>query len=317
LLTQGQVTEVNVTITVCYDIFCLSAGKFLDQVAICCAGFSDGGDSGSLIVSTDGSRKPVGLLFAGGSNRTYANRIDRVLNRFGVTIDGSTSPPPTPDPVTDLAVSGVSAPASATVGEQVSVAVTVQNTGDQTVAGGTQVTLVDATDNLTIGSGTLSSLDAGGSATLTFGWNTTGRSPGAHTLTGSHSLTDDVASNNSGSTGITLNAPPTPGMHVGDLDAGTTLQTRTWTAIVTISVHDGAHAPIAGATVQGAFTAKGSGSCITGSNGSCTISKSRLRDQSVAFSVSSVSHATSAYVPASNHDGDGDSNGTTITVTRP
>ncbi|MGH2670668.1 MAG: hypothetical protein ACRDH5_16420, partial [bacterium] len=45
-LTQGQVSEVNVTLDVCYDIFCFFVGRFHDQIAICCTAFSDGGDSG-------------------------------------------------------------------------------------------------------------------------------------------------------------------------------------------------------------------------------------------------------------------------------
>src|SRR3989449_6965451 len=46
--------------------------------------FSGGGDSGSLIVTDDQNRSPVGLLFAGSSTQTIANRIDLVLNNFGV-----------------------------------------------------------------------------------------------------------------------------------------------------------------------------------------------------------------------------------------
>jgi hypothetical protein len=99
-LTKGQVTEVAVTIDVCYDIFCLSIGRFNDQVGVCCAGFSDGGDSGSLIVSDDANRNPVALLFAGDGTRTYGNRIDFVLRRFHVSIDGSSSPPPPPPAAT-------------------------------------------------------------------------------------------------------------------------------------------------------------------------------------------------------------------------
>src|SRR5438093_982077 len=80
--------------------------RFCDQVAICCSGFSDGGDSGSLIVSADGNKNPIALLFAGDQTLTYGNRIDLVLAKFGVTMDGGSPPPP----VTDLAVSAVSAP---------------------------------------------------------------------------------------------------------------------------------------------------------------------------------------------------------------
>jgi hypothetical protein len=47
--------------------------------------FSQGGDSGSLIVDAMTSR-PVALLFAGGGNQTFACPIDRVLSRFDVDI---------------------------------------------------------------------------------------------------------------------------------------------------------------------------------------------------------------------------------------
>ncbi|MDX1662097.1 MAG: PKD domain-containing protein, partial [Gemmatimonadota bacterium] len=88
-LTIGEVTEINVTVTVCYEgfaIFCSKSATFVDQIGIGDGTFSDGGDSGSLIVSQSGAN-PVGLLFAGSSSRTIANRIDLVLDRFGVTVD--------------------------------------------------------------------------------------------------------------------------------------------------------------------------------------------------------------------------------------
>ena len=47
--------------------------------------FSLGGDSGSLVVDNPASH-PVGLLFAGDGQRTLANPIDLVLNRFGATV---------------------------------------------------------------------------------------------------------------------------------------------------------------------------------------------------------------------------------------
>jgi hypothetical protein len=51
--------------------------------------FSDGGDSGSLIV--DGRGKALGLLFAGGESDdgedlTFANRIDRVVSKLGISL---------------------------------------------------------------------------------------------------------------------------------------------------------------------------------------------------------------------------------------
>jgi hypothetical protein len=321
-LTTGTISEINVTLDVCYDIFCLFVGRFHDQVAICCAAFSDGGDSGSLIVTTGTGKNPVGLLFAGGGNRTYANRIDRVLNRFGVTIDGGTSPPP---PLTDVAVSGLSVPASATQGQQVAVGVALQNAGNQTVAGAFDVTLSDVTEGVTIGTQTVAAgFGAGASTTLDFTWNTTGRSLGSHTLQATHSLSDDNAGNDSRTTAVTLNPPPSGDvtMHVGDLDGDRSSQGRTWTAIVTVVVHDGLHGPVSAATVSGAFSAggKGAGSCVTGSAGSCTIVKSRLRSPSVTFTVGNVTRSGLTYASASNHDGDTGSqgsNGTTIIVASP
>jgi PKD repeat protein len=89
-LTQGEVAEINVQISVCYEVtffFCSKAATFADQLGISDGSFSGGGDSGSLIVTNDASASPVGLLFAGGDTRTFANRIDLVLDRFGVSVD--------------------------------------------------------------------------------------------------------------------------------------------------------------------------------------------------------------------------------------
>lgn len=103
--THGEVSELNVTVTVCYEGFmvCTKSATFVDQIAVTPGSFSEGGDSGSLIVTDDGKNNPVGLLFAGSSEHTLANPIGYVLNRFNVTVDdgsGGTTPtnnPPTAD----------------------------------------------------------------------------------------------------------------------------------------------------------------------------------------------------------------------------
>jgi len=94
-VTFGQISEVNVTVVVCYAGFplCTKSATFVNQFAVA-GSFSAGGDSGSLIV-TSAENNPVGLLFAGSSNRTIGNRIQDVLNYFNVSIDdGSGSQPP-------------------------------------------------------------------------------------------------------------------------------------------------------------------------------------------------------------------------------
>jgi hypothetical protein len=90
--TSGRVTAFELdNVVVGYDIGNL---RFDDQIEIEGAGmdaFSDGGDSGSLIVDED--LKAVGLLFAGGDSGgtngqglTYANPIHRVLDALKVDL---------------------------------------------------------------------------------------------------------------------------------------------------------------------------------------------------------------------------------------
>jgi hypothetical protein len=93
-LTQGVVTEVNATVNVGYGED--GTALFMKQIVIkgIKGKFSRGGDSGSLIVTDDTECNPVGLLFAGGGNRTIANPIGLVLETLGdnigydLTIDG-------------------------------------------------------------------------------------------------------------------------------------------------------------------------------------------------------------------------------------
>ena len=118
---------------------------------------------------------------------------------------------------------------------------------------------------------------------------------------------------------------PTPGatnsIHVGDLDGAGTSQGNRWTSTVTITVHDANHNPVANATVTGSWSsgATGTASCTTASNGQCTVTKSNLSRgrSSVTFSVSNITRSNYTYVSASNHDPDGGSTGTRITVARP
>jgi hypothetical protein len=79
--TIGNVTTVNVTVQVSYG-----AGKmaiFEDQIALG-SGMSQGGDSGSLVVSQD--NQAVGLLFAGSDTTTIISPIHYVTDMLDVTI---------------------------------------------------------------------------------------------------------------------------------------------------------------------------------------------------------------------------------------
>ena len=322
-LTKGQITGVNATLTICYEvvfIFCTKSARFVDQIIIEPAGFSGGGDSGSLIVTDDANKSPVALLFAGSSTQTIANRLDLVLNYFDVAIDGGNAPPP--DPLTDIAVTSVTAPTSVTVGATANVVVSVRNVGNQPVTT-FDVTLDDVTDAARIGTQSVASLSAGASTSLTFPWNTTGASLGAHTLTAAQTFADDNPANDQASRAITVSSPAV-GMHVGDLDAFPMRGSTSWSATVEIAVHDASHNPVNGATVVGNWSRTGlnANTCTTGSggsNGTCIVlfPSIPLSAPQIRFTVTRVTKAGSTYQSAANHDDDGTSNGTFIIVTRP
>jgi subtilisin family serine protease len=138
-------------------------------------------------------------------------------------------------------------------------------------------------------------------------------------------VTDDDGAADTDQQDVTVSESTPPpaggGMHVGDLDGTSTSQGRTWTAIVTIAIDDADHAAVANATVNGAWTggAGGSGQCTTNDSGQCTveIGNIRKRNGSATFTVGSVTHDTETYVDLGNHDPDGDSDGTAITIIKP
>jgi hypothetical protein len=86
-------------------------------------------------------------------------------------------------------------------------------------------------------------------------------------------------------------------------------------------VHDAGHNSVASAPVSGNWTGgyAGGGQCTTGGDGTCQVTTGGIwrRQSSVIFTVADASAAGYTYVLADNHDPDGDSNGTQITVSRP
>ncbi len=112
-------------------------------------------------------------------------------------------------------------------------------------------------------------------------------------------------------------APVPNSVHVGNL----VYSVRTVGAKVRVSVevyvHDSSHDPVAGATVSGEWTgASGSTSCSTGTTPFCVVeTKPLTAPGSVTFAVTGVTSDAAPYDHALNHDADGDSNGTSITVT--
>ncbi|MBW8001588.1 MAG: carboxypeptidase-like regulatory domain-containing protein [Planctomycetes bacterium] len=104
--TFGSVLAVDVTVDIGYSRECGGAfnqvARFVNQIRIGGSDFSDGGDSGSLIVESgnvdpvDGLPRAVGLLFAGSSSSTLANPIEPILSLLDVTMVGGVVVPPGP-----------------------------------------------------------------------------------------------------------------------------------------------------------------------------------------------------------------------------
>jgi hypothetical protein len=95
--TVGVIMDVSASFWVGFE---QGNGWFEDQIAIQGVGtapFSQSGDSGSLIVDAV-TLQPVGLLFAGGGNMTFANPIGAVLAAYGVTVVGSAEAEPPQEP---------------------------------------------------------------------------------------------------------------------------------------------------------------------------------------------------------------------------
>jgi subtilisin family serine protease len=108
-------------------------------------------------------------------------------------------------------------------------------------------------------------------------------------------------------------------IHVGDLDGKKIDAARgRWDAVVTITVHDERHDQNGGITISGTWSngATGSDECTTNIDGQCEIVKSNLKSNvsAVTFSIDGLLGSGCTYDSGSNHDLDGDSDGTTIIV---
>lgn len=113
--------------------------------------------------------------------------------------------------------------------------------------------------------------------------------------------------------------PTPPAIHVGDLDGSAVLAGKKWNATVTITVHNASHGAVAGAVVTGQWAGKGSVTCTTGANGQCSLSKTGLNTTtaSINFAVLNITLSGATYNASANHDPDGDSTGTAITIRKP
>ena len=294
-LRYGTIDAINATVNVGYGS---QTARFVNQIIVASnTAFIQGGDSGSLLV-TDPGRNPVGLLYAGNQSGTsaIANRIDLVLNQFGVTIDSGV--PPT---LESIAVE----PTSATL----EIEQARQFTATGYYDGGGTADLTSSVEWASTDESVVTISDSG---------LATGVGDGTANITATQ---DDITSDP-----VTLTVTPHENtyIHVGDLD-GESSGRRFWRAKIYITVHNSDHQPVAAAVVVGSFDDCPSGvdcaefQCTTGSNGRCNVVGYQYWADHLTFTVDSVTHPTLEYNPNLNHDPDGDSNpaGTSIYVPRP
>jgi len=224
----------------------------------------------------------------------------------------------------DLSLAAIAAPDVVEAGETVTITVTVKNVGTDDVDSNQDspisVSLADE-DVVTFEPQPINNLAAGQSVDLTFVWNTTGVQPDLYTLTAVVQFEDDGnASNNKMAVEMEVREPGLPNtIHIGDLDGSSRNVFWTiWAATVTMTVHDTDHNPVPSATVYGVFSDGSSVfQCTTGVNGRCSVQGYQWLRNSLTFTVTDIYQVDLPYEPTDNHDPDGDSNGTSIIVSRP
>jgi len=149
-------------------------------------------------------------------------------------------------------------------------------------------------------------------------WNTTSYGDGPHTV--SAIATDTIGQTGNGSVNVTVQNTPLVTIHVGDLDGATTTVRKNWNASVTITVHNASHNPVANITVTGDWSGgtTGTSSCITNASGQCSVTSSNMNSKKTSVTFSATGLAGSGYTyNGANHDPDGDSDGTSITIAKP
>jgi subtilisin family serine protease len=162
-----------------------------------------------------------------------------------------------PIAVHDIAVTSIVAPSWVVEGNLVSVNVSVTNEG--TYDKGFTVTLTDTSDDVGIGSETVT-LVAGASTTITFSWNTTDATLGDHVLNATASGVSgetDTADNSVTGTVTVVEEAPANSMHIASIEMSkTTIRLRGWYTYATarVTIVDGDGNSVDGATVSGSWS---------------------------------------------------------------
>ncbi len=135
-----------------------------------------------------------------------------------------------------------------------------------------------------------------------------------------YTISDGIGGTDKATISVTVQSTSNPSMSVVDLDGSSYFQnTKKWFAIVTVKVRDSNGSVVSGATVTGTWSNGGSSSAVTDSNGLVTVGSGvvGVNIGSVTFTVSEILHTGLPYDGSANTDPDGDSDGTTIVVSKP
>jgi uncharacterized protein len=148
-------------------------------------------------------------------------------------------------------------------------------------------------------------------------WNTVGAANGGHTI---RARATDSAGNTTNANNVHVTVQNRT-LHVNDLDGGASLQGGNWIAKVTIGVEDDGWIPVSGATVTVDWVDSstiGTLYCTTGSDGRCSVAVTRpKRESAITFTVDHINHSSMTYAATDNYDVEADSDGTSITVSKP
>ncbi len=139
-----------------------------------------------------------------------------------------------------------------------------------------------------------------------------------------YTVSDGALTDTAGVTVAVTEASST--MHVGDLDSASVNLGSSWQPAVIVLVVDANGHAANDATVNGTWdhpdgvTDEAGVTCTTDGTGRCTVMSDATLHKKVSsstFTVDDVTHGTLSYEARSNTDPDGDSDGTTIAVTKP
>jgi hypothetical protein len=258
IAVQGDTVDIDVVVR---NVGNQSAGEFSVTLEDTTTGRELGTQTMTGLAVGDSQTLPFSWNTAGEEVRVHILKASLTLAGDGNSgNDSATTSVDIKEAVTDIAIASVEAPASAVLGSTVNIAVTVSNTGNQSVPGSIVVTLTDTISGqtVTIGEQTISGLPAGSSTTRNFAWNTAVVSAGSHTLTASHNyvIGDDDLTNNTRAATVQITEQNTRPVVTVTTDVGPwiTLRRGQWKAEATVIVQDSRGLPVLYTTITGRWT---------------------------------------------------------------